>query len=464
MSITIFLIIIGFLIIAYSGCSFWLGRSVKNTSDYFLADRDLGLFPVTFTLIATQLGGGMLLGTSQEAYRLGIFGIVYTLSMIVGFLLLSAGIAGRLQSLNIATTAQLFETVYQAPLLKKVASALSITTLSGILVSQIVGARALLCGVGITNAPLFIAFWLFIIMYTMIGGLKTVVWIDSIQVLYIFFIFSALFIWCIMQEPHTLFSFAESSFAEFSFAEFSFAQLRTIQRTFVTADFNYRILLPTLIMPALFALIEQDLAQRFFAARTKKVAVVAALCAGILLFFFACIPVYFGMKARLLGLPVAANASPLLPAIGYLTNELVVAFAVAGILAAITSTADSLLCAISSNMAQDFSFSFLGAINKLWLSKVITLLVGIICLTASYYVPTSIIGLIISSYALSVVCLLVPLLAAYYNKQLPKQAAVASIFCGLFGLLFFWYVDSSIPAELLALGCSFVGFMVGLVL
>lgn len=449
MSITIFLIIIGFLIIAYLGCSFWLGRSVKNTSDYFLADRDLGLFPVTFTLIATQLGGGMLLGTSQEAYQLGLFGIVYTLSMIIGFLLLSAGIAGRLQSLNIATTAQLFETVYQAPLLKKVASALSIITLSGILVSQIVGARALLCGVGITNAPLFIAFWLFIIMYTMIGGLKTVVWIDSIQVLYIFFIFSALFIWCIMQEPHTL---------------FSLAQLRTMQQTFVTADFNYRILLPTLIMPALFALIEQDLAQRFFAARTKKVAVVAALCAGILLLLFACIPVYFGMKARLLGLPVAANASPLLPAIGYLTNELIVAFAVAGILAAITSTADSLLCAISSNMAQDFSFSFLGAINKLWLSKVITLLVGIICLTASYYVPSSIIGLIISSYALSVVCLLVPLLAAYYYKQLPKQAAVASIFCGLFGLLFFWHIDSSIPAELLALGCSLIGFVIGLVL
>ncbi len=449
MSITIFLIIIGFLIIAYSGCSFWLGRSVKNTKDYFLADRNLSLFPVTFTLIATQLGGGMLLGTSQEAYQFGLFGIFYTLSMIIGFLLLSAGIAGRLQSLNIATTAQLFETVYQAPLLKKVASALSILTLSGILVSQIVGARALLCGVGITNAPLFIAFWLFIIMYTMIGGLKTVVWIDSIQVLYIFFIFSALFIWCIMQEPSTL---------------FSFAQLRTIQRTFITADFSYRTLLPILVMPALFALIEQDLAQRFFAARTKKIAVVAALCAGILLLLFACIPVYFGMKARLLGLPVAANASPLLPAIGYLTNELIVAFAVAGILAAITSTADSLLCAISSNMAQDFSFSFLGAINKLWLSKVITLLVGIICLTASYYVPTSIIGLIISSYALSVVCLLVPLLAAYYNKQLPKQAAVASIFCGLFGLLFFWYVDSSIPAELLALGCSFVGFMVGLVL
>ncbi len=446
MSITMFLIIITFLIIAYSGFSLLLGRSVKTTNDYFLADRNLGLFPVTFTLIATQLGGGMLLGTSQEAYQFGLFGIVYTFSMIIGFLLLSAGIAGRLQSLNIATTAQLFETVYRAPLLKKVASALSVLTLSGILVSQIIGARALLCGVGITNAPLFIAFWLFIIMYTMIGGLKTIVWIDSMQVLYIFFIFSALFIWCIMQEPNTL---------------FSFAQLRTIQQTFITADFNYRMLLPTLIMPALFTLIEQDLAQRFFAARTKKIAVVAALCAGVLLLLFACIPVYFGMKARLLGLPVAANASPLLPVIGYFTNELIVAFAVAGILAAITSTADSLLCAISSNIVQDFSFSFLGAINKLWLSKVITLLVGTICLIASYYVSPSIIGLIISSYSLSVVCLLVPLLAAYYNKRLPKQAAVASIFCGLFGLLFFWHIESSIPAELLAIGCSFVGFMVG---
>ncbi len=449
MSITIFLIIVGFLVVMYAGCSLWLGRSIKNTSDYFLADRNLGLFPVTFTLIATQLGGGMLLGTSQEAYQFGLLGILYTLSMIIGFLLLATGIAGRLQSLHIATTAQLFETVYQAPLLKQIASALSIITLSGILVSQIVGARALLCGVGITSAPLFIAFWLFIIMYTMIGGLKTVVWIDSMQVLYIFFMFSALFVWCLMQEPHSL---------------FSLAQLQTIQQSFTAADFNYRTLLPTLIMPALFALIEQDLAQRFFAARTKRIAVVAAFCAGTLLLLFACIPVYFGMKAQLLGLPIAANASPLLPAIGYLTNELIVACAVAGILAAITSTADSLLCAISSNMAQDFSFSFLGAVNRLWLSKVITLCVGIVCLIASYYVPSSIIGLIISSYALSVVCLLVPLLAAYYHKQLPKQAAVASIVCGLCGLICFWYIDTRIPAELLALGCSLGGFLLGLIL
>lgn len=124
--------------IFYFLVALFASRKTKTTTDYFLADRNLGLWTVTFTLIATQLGGGMLLGTSQEAYSIGIFGILYTLGMCLGFLILAFGLAGRLQSLNVATTAQLFETKYQSPALKKIASILSIITLFGIFVGQIV--------------------------------------------------------------------------------------------------------------------------------------------------------------------------------------------------------------------------------------------------------------------------------------------------------------------------------------
>lgn len=447
MSTILFLAIFAALATAYLFFGYVISRKVTTTKDYFLADRDLGLLPVTFTLIATQLGGGMLLGTSQEAYQYGLWGILYTLSMIIGFVLLGSGIAARLQSLNIATTAQLFETVYNAPNLKKIASSLSMLTLSGLLISQMVGARALLCSIGISHTPIFIIFWFFIIIYTMTGGLKAVVWADLIQVFYIFIIFSLLFGWCLLQEP--------ASF-------FSWHNLTAMQQTFADMNISYSTLLATLLLPALFSLIEQDLAQRFFAARTKNIAAAAALCASALLFMFALIPVYFGMKAQLLQLPMDKNASPLLPVIGFLTNQYVVVAAVCGILAAITSTADSLLCAISSNMSQDFNIHIPGINNKLISSKILTLSIGISCLITSFYVPSSIISIIISSYAISVVCLFIPLLFAYYHKKLPKNAALYAIIGGFFGLVVFSsYPITYIPKEFIALACSSIGFTIG---
>ena len=107
------------LILFYLFFGFFSSRTVKSTKDYFLAGRDLGIFPITFTLVATQLGGGMLLGTSQEAYVAGIYGILYTVGITLGFLMLGCGLAAQLQSLNINTTAELFETHFNQRRSKK---------------------------------------------------------------------------------------------------------------------------------------------------------------------------------------------------------------------------------------------------------------------------------------------------------------------------------------------------------
>ena len=63
---------------------------------------------------------------------------------------------------------------YGSPALKKVASLLSIATMFGIVIGQIIASRALLEGLGITSEFIFLAFWAFIITYTILGGLKAV--------------------------------------------------------------------------------------------------------------------------------------------------------------------------------------------------------------------------------------------------------------------------------------------------
>lgn len=443
MNMTLFFSVFITFGIVYTIIGLFASKNIKNNTDYFLAGKDLGLFAVMATLIATQVGGGMILGTTAEAFNTGLYGITYTLGMSIGFLLFGLGIASKLQSIGVATTAELFETKYKSVFLKKAAALLQIITMSGVLIAQIIASKALIVSFGFANEPIFIAFWIFTIAYTMAGGLKAVVWTDIFQTIFIILIFAGMFLYAVFTEPQTLFS------------------LHTMQSNFDATQINYSQLIATLLMTVLFSLIEQDLAQRFFAARTKKIATFAALGATAFMLVFSLIPIYFGMQAALANLAIPTEfSSPLIPYLATFTNEFVLVLAACGIIAAITSTADSLLCAISSNIAYNFDISFLG-FSSLTRSKIITLLVGMSTLVASYYVPQNIIQVITSSYEISVVCLFVPLIFSYFTDYVKKEAAIGAIIGGLIGFVGFRMWEQPIPKEILSLGLSLLGYGIG---
>lgn len=420
-----FVSIFAVLTVIYLYLGYIASKQVSTLSDYFLAGRDLGLMALVSTLIATQLGSGMLLGMAQKSYEIGYAGIMYALGMSLGFILLSMGFASRLQALNVATTAQLFETKYKSMTLKKIASLLSIITLCGLLIGQIVASREFIIGVFQTQSFgtefIFLAFWVFIITYTILGGLKAVVITDIFQLFYIIIVFVLVFGYALWQQP-----------IEF----FSFAKLTGLQKNFSLDKFEWTTLLPTLIAPALFSLIEQDLAQRFFSARTKSIAAWSAVLSSAFMIIFAVIPIFFGIQTKLLGLGVAVGSNPLIPSLMYYTNSFFFALILCGLIAAITSTADSLLCAVSSNIAQDFAF--FGDQQSIARSKWITLIVGISMLFISYFINAGIIDILVQSYAISVSTLFIPLVICYFKQNVSKQAAWASVVVGALGQIIFW--------------------------
>lgn len=420
-------------------------KNIKSNTDYFLAGRNLGLATVTFTLIATQLGGNMVLGTSQWAYSYGYYGLLYSAGMSLGFLLLACGFASKLQQCNVATTAQIFEANYGSPLLKKFASLISIISLWGILVSLVVSSKALIQGLHIDNELVFLLFWSFIIVYTMIGGLHAVAMADMFQVIFIVTSLGAIFAYCAWMQPSGL---------------VSIPTLLQSQNTFALEGLTSSKLLATFLMPALFSLVEQDLAQRFFASRSQRIAVLAALCAGLFLIVFGFIPVYFGMQAKLLGVPVIGLQSPFIAILELLTNDVTFALAVCGVIAAITSTADSLLCAISSNIAQDFDLSFFKA-KPLTISKAVTLATGIAAIVASYCINAHILDIAIGSYELSVSCLLVPIVCSFYLKKPRHMAAFGAAGAGLAGFILFKLYPITFPHILITLALSGLGYAIG---
>ncbi len=447
MNTTLFLTIFSVLGLLYLILGFIAARGIKTTIDYFLAGRKLGFWAVTFTLIATQLGGNMLVGTSQWAYEYGLYGIVYSFGIALGFLILSTGFAAKLHAGNVSTTAELFETKYNSPLLRKIASIISIFSLCGILVSTVVASKTLLTGLGITHEAVFVTFWLFVIVYTMIGGLKAVVITDIFQVLFIIASIGGFFIYCLMYQPAPLLSLRSL------FDQQDFFSIGSLTPAKIGATF---------LMPALFSLIEQDVAQRFFAARTKHIAIFSALAAALFIILFGFIPVYFGMQAQLANLATPTGGSPFVVILELLTKgNLFFILSICGITAAITSTADSLLCAVSSNIAQDFDVSLSWAKSKLVLSQSITFIAGIAAFLSSYIVSKNIIDIVIVSYELSVCCLLVPLLFALFKEKVNKNAAICAALFGLIGFIGFRIYPIPVAKEAAALALSLLGYWIG---
>ncbi|MBT4856432.1 sodium:solute symporter family protein [bacterium] len=437
------------LTIVYLYLGYVASKRISTLKDYFLAGKNLGLMSLVATLVATQLGSGTLLGIAQKSYEVGFYGIIYALGISLGFIILSMGFASRMQSLNVATTAELFETRYGSVTLKQIASILSIITLCGILIGQIVASREFIFGVfqsqSMGTEAIFLLFWVFIIAYTILGGLEAVVITDVFQLYYIIIVFSGIFVYALWQDPVSF---------------FSSSNMMNVQAKFNITYSELATFLPTLIAPALFSLIEQDLAQRFFSARTKSIAASSAIISSVFMILFAVIPIYFGMQAKLLKLTIPAGSNPLIPSLQYYAGNFFFALLICGLIAAITSTADSLLCAVSSNVAQDFKLSFMGNKQSILRSQWITLVVGVSMLLLSYFINAGIIDILISSYSISISTLFVPLVICYFKSDVKKSAAWASVITGGLSQIFFWFYPIFL-AEFYILGFALIAFIIG---
>jgi Na+/proline symporter len=166
------------------------------------------------------------------------------------------------------------------------------------------------------------------------------------------------------------------------------------------------------------------------------------------------------MQAKLLKLTIPAGSNPLIPSLQYYAGNFFFALLICGLIAAITSTADSLLCAVSSNVAQDFKLSFMGNKQSILRSQWITLVVGVSMLLLSYFINAGIIDILISSYSISISTLFVPLVICYFKSDVKKSAAWASVITGGLSQIFFWFYPIFL-AEFYILGFALIAFIIG---
>jgi len=418
------------LIVILGGASLWLSKNARqahSSDDFFLMGRKLGLFGLTMTLLATQIGGGALLGASEEAYIQGWSVLFYPLGMVLGLVVLGLGYGAKMRRLNLTTIPEIFDKIYGATRLRQIASLLSIASLFLILTGQSIAARKFFMSLGFHGDLLFIIFWLVLIAYTAKGGLSAAVKTDILQASFIIAVLGiALF--AAMQTSNTV----------------------AIQPLSNVTTHNTPWL-SWLLLPLFFMLIEQDMGQWCFAAKNPRTVSIAALVAAFVFMAVACVPIFFGIIAAQAGLRIEMGSSVLITAVSTLTNPVVETFVTCAVLMAIISTANSLLCSVSSNIVCDFPKLPLG--KSVSTSQIITLFVGLSTLLLAF-IFNNIVAVLMFAYELAVCTLFVPITMAVWTKQPHKRSAALSMIFGAscFVVMTIWTFP--IPKELVSLSFS----------
>ena len=436
MNIPLFLALLFGLQIFYWFIGSRSSKKLENNHDYFLAGKNVRFFPLTMTFLATQVGGGLVLGAANEAYYYGPYVLLYPFGVALGLILLGVGLGKRLMSFNVSTVAEILEVSYRSPFLRKIGSGLSILSLFMVLVAQIIASKQFLLSIDFDNSFLFIVFWAVVILYTAQGGLKAVISTDLVQAAFFSIVFVCCFIWIVF-SGHRL---------EMG----SYEMTEEVSSQFCG----------WLFMPLLFMLIEQDMGQRCFAGESSKIVSRATFWAGILTFLICAIPIFLGVLAKSLQMDVPMGSSVLMGVIEKTTHPWMVSFVGCAVLAAIISTATSLINAIGSNITSDFQLLFSRLKNPVRVSQILT---AFICILAIYcsYLSDQIVEVMLQSYELSVSCLFVPIFIAMYRRNGRSLSAGLSIFCGAFCFFCFRVVPLSFSREILSILGSFAGFGIG---
>lgn len=457
MPIIDFVIITLYLAVVFAvGLYFYKKNDTKD--DYYVGGRSLSPWHVGISVVATDVGGGFSIGLGGLGFVMGLSGTWLLFTGLVGAWLSAVLIIPKLKKLDKIHSFMTFPDFLRVKYNGKVALIAAIVTGIGYLGftgGQILAGAKLASGTLFSELPFnldpkyfsLIVIAVIILLYTALGGLKAVIYTDTVQwiVLLIGLIFVAV--------PMTLYELGGAS-GVFEKLPPEFARLDNVSFIQIVNWF-------VTIIPIWF--IAMTLYQRMYACKDVKDTKKAWYIAGLFEYpIMAFTGVFLGMAARIyfpesdpeMGLPRLIKE--VLP-IG-LQGLIIAAY-----FSAIMSTADSCLIASSGNFLSDIYEKY---INKkadqkkvMKVSQIATFVIGLIAfiIAASF---EEVLEIILHAYSFMVAALLVPTLFAYFGKNNSSMAALsAMLFGGTFTLILV-FAKLEMP---FGLDPSFWGILVSLI-
>lgn len=410
-------------------------RKNASTEDYFVGGRKMGSLHVGLSVVATDVGGGFSIGLGGLGFLLGLSGSWMLFTGLVGAWLSAVLLIPRVFRVpafsKFTTFPQIFGHFYDSRT-ALVAGVVSAIGYIGFTSSQIL-AGAKLASASFPELGLAEALWIMgaiVIVYTALGGIKAVIYTDTIQ-------------WIVLMLGLTLVGIPVGLSAiggTDALRETLPAKMLSLSNVSASTLINWGFT----IVPIWF--VGMTLYQRMYACRDERAARRAWMVAGLFEWpVMAFMGVLLGMFARVaaqqgqfapLGFATMQGLDPEMALPLFLRTILPVGLMglmMSAYFSAIMSTADSCLMAASGNVTTDIIERFFpsGSNEKrtLRISQILTFVLGLFALVLASMME-NVLELMLYSYAFMVSGLLVPVLGAFFWKKSSPVAAFWSILCG----------------------------------
>ena len=421
------LLIFVFYLLAMLGVGFFFLRRNKTTDDYFVGGRKMGSLHIGLSVVATDVGGGFSIGLGGLGFLMGISGSWLLFTGLIGAWLSGIFLIPRVYRLasrkGFLSFPQFLSSVFNSRV-AFIAGIISAISYLGFTSSQILAGAKLAASTfdSLSMETALVIMGAIAIIYTALGGLKAVIYTDTIQ-------------WIVLL---TGLIFIAMPFAVNSIGGFAVIR-ETLGPEFFRLDnlsWQQVVNWGFTIIPIWF--IGMTLYQRIYAAKDRRTAQRGWFVAGLFEYpVMAFTGVILGMLARVavmngvisghtvgsidaeMGLPILLKT--ILP-VGFMGIILSVYFS------AIMSTADSCLMASSGNVLTDVLRRHRSR-NGLRYSQLLTLVIGILALLLALTME-NVLELMLLSYAFMVSGLIVPVLAGLFTRSPDGRAAMAAMITG----------------------------------
>lgn len=457
--LTIFLLYLAGMI----GVGLYFSKKNKSNEDYYVGGREMKAGHIGLSVVATDVGGGFSIGLGGLGFVIGLSGSWMLFTGLIGAWISAVLLIPKVYPIakkhKFLTFPQSLAFHYNSKV-ALIAGVISLIGYVGFPSSQILAGAKLASAtfpvLTISNAVLIMG--VIAVVYTVIGGMKAVIYTDTVQ-------------WSILMIGLV---FIGIPIAFYHIGGWS-ALKQTLPSNYLTLSnikpvqfFNWLIT----IVPIWF--VGMTLYQRIYACKDKKTAVKAWRIAGLFEWpVMAFMGVVLGLFAKVafeqdmfagfgyesgvaidaeLGLPLLLRK--VIP-IGFLGLLMSAYFS------AIMSTADSCLMAASGNFVTDIwkYFKKGKAVKEIRLSQIVTFAIGALAILLATMMH-NVLELMLYSYAFMVSGLFVPVIGMLIFKNPKPLAALVAMILGGTTTLALIILDFELP---FGLDENFFGILISLI-
>lgn len=421
-------------IMAFIG--WYAGRKTNNIGDFFVLSGKAGVVVSGIAYFSTQFSMGTFLGTPGTIYGVGYAGMAISVPGAVFCMILPALLIGRKlitlgHKYGFLTMADYLTDRYHSKNMSGVLGVMMLFFLVPMMGAQIIGAGVIVhVFTGLPEWVGVVGMGIIVILYCMTGGMKGAMMTDVIQgslmiaTAVVTFIVSVVMGGGFSNINHTLQSMNEAYL------------------TFPGANgyMPWTYYISNIVLWSFFTMGQPHLFTKFFAMKDHKTMFKAILLGTAGMFFSATLIEWAGVNgiASIQNIEKADQIIPMILQRGM--NPFLASIFIAGIVAAGMSTIDGILVTTTGAVTRDI---YQKIINKnatdeavMSLSKVVTVIIGIVVICFGVFQPGSIFEINLFAFS-GMAIFVVPILFGIYWKKATAKGAVASVIVGIISLLLF---------------------------